>query len=55
MKTSETFTIILIILIIGLVVFGLYRVSKRVSYNLWYKPMVEQTIREMIKPEYLND
>ena len=34
--------------------YGCYWVAKTVSYKLFYKDMVEQTVREMVKPESLK-
>jgi hypothetical protein len=34
-------------------VYGCYWIAKSVSYAIFYEGMVEQTIREMVKPEYL--
>ncbi len=36
------------------VVYGCYWIAKSVSYAVFYEGMVEQTIREMVKPEYLR-
>ena len=45
--------------IVGLVVmvgffWGCYWVSKTVSYSLFYESMVEETVVDMVKPEYLK-
>lgn len=36
------------------VVYGCYWVAKSMSYAIFYESMVEQTVREMVKPEYLR-
>lgn len=36
------------------VVYGCYWIGKSVSYAIFYESMVEQTVREMVKPEYLR-
>ena len=36
------------------VVYGCYWIAKSMSYAIFYEGMVEQTIREMVKPEYLR-
>jgi hypothetical protein len=47
------------ILIIGGIIlwagitYGLYWVVKTVSYELFYADMVEETVREMVAPEFL--
>ena len=46
-------TILAIILSCALI-YGVYWVFKTVSYSIFYEAMVEQTIIEMIKPEYLK-
>lgn len=35
------------------VVYGCYWIGKTVSYTIFYESMVEQTVREMVKPEFL--
>lgn len=42
-----------IILIIGSI-YGCYWIAKSASYTIFYESMVEQTVREMVKPEYLR-
>lgn len=46
--------IILIIAIVSSISFGLWKVGKKINYSLGYKTMVEQTIKEMVKPEALK-
>ena len=41
-----------ILLVCGLM-YGSYWIAKTVSYTIFYESMVEQTVREMVKPEYL--
>lgn len=47
-------------LIIGAIIlaicftYGCYWLVKTVSYFFFYESMVEQTVREMVKPEYLR-
>ncbi len=36
------------------VIFGMYWVFKTVSYTLFYDAMVQETVREMVKSEYLK-
>ena len=35
-------------------IYGCYWVAKSVSYGFFYEGMVQQTITEMVKPEYLK-
>jgi len=35
-------------------IFGVFYAFKYVSYKIFYEGMVEQTITEMVKPEYLK-
>ncbi len=35
-------------------IWGMYWLVKTGSYFFFYESMVEDTIREMVKPEYLN-
>ena len=41
-------------LIICGVIYGAYWLAKTVSYQVFYKDMVEHTVKEMVKPEYLK-
>lgn len=43
-----------IIVSICLFVYGCYWVAKTTSYKIFYEDMVIETIRETVKPEYLN-
>jgi len=36
-------------------IYGCYWVAKTVSYSVFYKNMVQQTITEMVKPESLKN
>ncbi len=50
---------ITVAIIVGLILwaacmYGCYWVAKTLSYSFFYEDMVQQTIKEMIKPEYLN-
>lgn len=36
------------------VAIGVYSLKRKVNYNLSYKSMVEQTVKEMVKPEALK-
>ena len=42
------------IILIGGMIYGSYWIAKTVSYSFFYESMVEQTVREMVKPEYLR-
>ncbi len=49
----------IITFIVGLVavagfIYGSYWVAKTVSYSIFYEDMVKKTVKEMVKPEYLN-
>ena len=34
--------------------YGSYWIAKTLSYSFFYESMVQETIRELIKPEYLK-
>jgi FtsZ-interacting cell division protein ZipA len=36
------------------IIYGAYWIVKTVSYQVFYKEMVEQTMRNMVKPECLK-
>ena len=42
-------------LFICAIIYSAYWIAKTVSYQIFYKDMVEQTVRNMVKPEYLKD
>jgi len=50
---SGIMTILGIILFCAFV-YGMYWVFKTVSYSIFYEAMVEQTIIDLVKPEYLK-
>lgn len=35
--------------------YGMYWIAKTVSYTIFYEDMVQETIQEMVKPEYLKN
>lgn len=42
-------------IVLGLIfIYGAYLAAKTVSYKLFYQGMVEQTVKDMVKPEYLK-
>lgn len=45
---------VLAILIVGGVIYGGYWIAKTVSYTIFYKSMVESTVRDMVKKEALK-
>lgn len=45
--------IVIIIFCISFI-YGAYWIAKKISYNIFYKNMVKQTIIEMVKKECLN-
>ena len=36
------------------IIYGIYWIAKTVSYEIFYKDMVQETIQEMVKEEYLR-
>lgn len=54
MKT-ERIEILTVICLIGALIFECYWIAKKVSYEWWYEDMVQETVRDMVKPEYLQD
>jgi len=39
---------------IGALIWGSYWVTKKLSYEWWYESQVQQTVRDMVKEEYLK-
>lgn len=54
-KTQEILILILIAVITLGFGFGCYYIGKKISYEWWYKDMVRETVKGMVKPEYLKD
>lgn len=46
---------IIFIALVGLLAFGTYSCKRKMNYNLMYKSMVEQTIRDMVKEGALKE
>ena len=51
---KSTIMTVLGVILFCVVIYGMYWVFKTVSYSIFYESMVEQTIIEMVKPEYLK-
>jgi FtsZ-interacting cell division protein ZipA len=45
--------VLVAVFIIAILYFGIW-IKKNVNYNFFYRDVVKQTIREMVKPEYLK-
>jgi len=55
MDKIKTILIIAVVIFgIGAFIYGVVSLKKTVSYNMYYKDNVEQTVRDMVKPEYLK-
>ncbi len=39
----------------ALVGYGIWHLEKKINYNLQYKDMVRETVKEMVKPEALKN
>jgi hypothetical protein len=46
---------ILVVVIIITAIYGVFWVSKKVGYEVFYEDLVQQTVKDMVKPEYLNE
>jgi hypothetical protein len=53
-KLKEIGVLIGIIAIMVGFIYGGYWIAKTVSYSFFYEDMVEETIKEMVKPEALK-
>ena len=42
------------IIIFCVVLYGIYWIAKTVSYQVFYEGMVIETVKDMVKPEYLK-
>ena len=45
---------VLVIVLVLMFSFGCWLLARRIHYNLAYKSMVQETIREMVKPDALT-
>jgi hypothetical protein len=36
-------------------IYGMYWIAKTISYQIFYEDMVQRTVTEMVKPEYLKE
>jgi uncharacterized protein YneF (UPF0154 family) len=45
---------IVIVFLLG-VAYGGFLISRRISYEIFYKHLVQQTVRDMVKPESLKE
>jgi len=52
---KDVFKVLGVLFVICFFIYGGYWVTKHVSYAIFYEDMVQDTIKEMVKPEYLND
>jgi len=46
---------VLFIIVMIFISYGAQEIAKTISYSWWYEDMVKETVREMVKPEYLKD
>ena len=44
-----------VVLLVCAALYPFYWAAKTVSYEIFYKDMVQDTVREMVKPECLKD
>lgn len=51
---KQIFGTLIVIMVMGLVIYGAYHLTKTLSYRWWYEDMVKATIEQMVKPEALN-
>ncbi len=55
MKTIKDIAMVIgSILALCFIIYFSYWVVKTISYSVFYESMVEDTVREMVKPEYLR-
>jgi uncharacterized protein YneF (UPF0154 family) len=54
-EAQKAIAVIIVICLMGGLIFGSYWIAKKLSYEWWYEDMVQGTVREMVKPEYLED
>ena len=47
-------TVVLVFVAVAGIVYGAYWLTKTLSYSFFYEDMVQRTVTEMVKPEYLK-
>lgn len=55
MKISEVILTVIIIVLFASVSIFLWNLKRKINYNISYKSMVEQTVKDMVKPESLKE
>ena len=55
MRMRSSLHTVIIIVIVCAITYGMYWIFKTVSYEIFYESMVKETVREMVKPEYLKE
>jgi len=50
---KDFFSFILVFSVFCLMIYGIYLVTKTLSYQIFYKDMVRKTVIEMVHPDYL--
>lgn len=53
-KLKSIINIAIVITVFIVFIYGMYWIAKTVSYSLFYRGMVEQTVIEMVKPGSLK-
>jgi hypothetical protein len=51
---GKFFSFVIGLCAVCLITYGMYWLFKTISYEIFYESMVQETIREMVKPEYLK-
>ena len=46
---------IAVLLVLSIGMYGVFWLSKKISYEIFYEDLVQQTVKDMVKPEYLNE
>jgi hypothetical protein len=50
---NEIGKVLLSIILAFSVIYGMFWIGKNLSYTFFYRSLVESTVTEMVKPEYL--
>lgn len=45
---------VMVAILVLILIYGMYCIGKTISYNIFYEDMVQQTVRELVKPESLQ-
>lgn len=46
---------LVILVLLFVIIYGGFLLTRKISYEIFYEDLVQQTIKDMVKPEYLRE